>query len=173
MLWRVIWLAILAGAGWYTWKSGIYYSVTHSGEPEIGRICRICGLSGEGVYCAADQENLKYAIDATIGTPGQRLESAASLVAVVNQGRLVKVADNTQVRVLENDKLSVLGFSYGVAKLEFIDGDYAGSSGWVLREDVVDTPIQEVVRQATRWGGKMTNRDQSRTPAGGFSTGSE
>jgi hypothetical protein len=141
---KLFYLCVLAGIGWYCQKSGILYNLTNDMQPEPGRECHIQGPVRAGVYVAGVKETMQFVIDSHIGNANEKAMARASLNTLERRGELTTVDDGTAVTVIGNSKLKVLGFPYPLTQIEINSGSNAGSKGWVQREDVVDTPIQEL-----------------------------
>lgn len=159
MLKKLFLLLMFAGIGWYCYDSGILHNLMHGMDPEPGRTCQVAGPIGEGSYLAADKDNLRHVIDSHIGTVQEKATGRIRVSGLVRDGGLLVVEDHSSVKVLANGKLRVLGYSYPITKVEVQDGAAEGQSGWVQREDVIDTPIQQLY-QSMR-GTKMQHSEES------------
>ena len=141
---RVVVIVVLLLAGWYCYKTGMFYVLSHDLQPEPNKVSELVGPVGTGVNMAFAEENAKYLIDTHIGTAGQKLEAVQTLNAVIARGDAVNLDDHTKVKALESDKVKVYGCDYAVVQVEVVDGDHQGTNGWVERENVIDNPLQQL-----------------------------
>lgn len=147
---RIILLVILVAAGWYCYKTGIYYAVTHGFVPEPDKVSEVVGPVGTGFYMASSPENIRYVLDTHIGTPEQKSESNLNLQQIISRGDVVHLDDHTKVRAIESDKLKVYGCEYPVVHVEVVGGESNGAKGWIERDNLIDNPLQQLSRS---WGG--------------------
>lgn len=137
-------LCIFGGLGWYCYQNGIVYSFMNEGKPEPGRACEVVGPIGEGVYAAPAKSDMQYVIDSHIGTVAEKAQGRMRVGGLVRNGALILLDDHTPVKIVSNSTLRVLGFGYPLTGVEVTGGPQAGLAAWIQREDLVDTPLQQI-----------------------------
>jgi hypothetical protein len=156
---RIIFWACLLAASWYLFTSGIAQAVVSGNVPQPGRECRLCGPKTGHVFLSLDKDQAALPIDATIGGKRDRHPSQVALARGIVAGEVLCPADNTKARVLTNANLSLYGCPYQITKVKLLSGPFKGKSGWVMRQDVMDTPVQEVIQSGFRSSGKIYERE--------------
>lgn len=143
MVGKLFWLVVFVGLGWWCNKTGVIYNLTHSLQPEPGRECQVNGPIKSGVYIAPEKADMKFPIDAKIGTPAQRLESRQTLRVIIDQAKVYELPESTKVKVIRSGFVELYKIKNPLVEISVLDGDYAGQTGWVERENVIDSPFME------------------------------
>ncbi|MBX9722913.1 MAG: hypothetical protein K2X81_16040, partial [Candidatus Obscuribacterales bacterium] len=102
---------------------------------------------------------IKLPIDATIGlSERDRHPSEVGLVQQLSNGGIVCPADNTKIKVLGAGEMRLYGCPYKIANVKILDGKFKGRKGWVIRDDVMDTPLAVAINQF-RSGSKHLDKE--------------
>lgn len=149
---KFVFLVILAGITYYLHSTGILNSLDGENKAIEGKDCEIASPYSSGVYVGATKNLAAVPIDATIGTEYLRAPAKIELSRCLRNGSIIKVADRTKVRVLKNDKVKLYAIPHQLVKVKLLSGDYKGSLGWVERDRVIDTPLQQVYHQLLKPG---------------------
>ena len=138
-------IALIAGV-YFANESGLLYALMNGNTPEPGRVCEACGPKGGSAFLANSKADLRWPIDSTIGfSTRDRLPAVAALGRAIDECRIHRAGNHTKIKVLASDKLSIYGCMYRVVKVKVLEGSYKGRSAWMLREDVIDNPLQSVI----------------------------
>ena len=152
-------LLLLAGL-YYLYDTGVLQALASGNVPQVGRKCEVCGPKGGYVYMALSKQYASYPIDAAIGFSSRDRANAESALARAVESDIILTPDHhTKVEVLANDKAQLWGCTYRISKVEILEGEYKGKKGWVQREDVIDTPIQDIIQKNFRSGGKRLTKE--------------
>lgn len=153
------WLCILALA-YYLYSNGVLMAVVNGNIPETGKPAEVAAPKGGDAYLALQKEDTSIPIDATIGmSKAARRSSIKDLKLALMQRRLIVIPDKTKLKVLANGKISVYSCMYRIVKVKVMEGNYAGHDGWMLRDDVSDNPLQEIISRYVR-GGKEHMKEE-------------
>lgn len=154
---RLIMLAIICGIGWYCYNNGIWYNISHGGGPQPGIQGEVAGPVRDGVPMMYDPDEAKYMFDVHIGNTQQKWEAAINLDRLMKNGSGVELDEHTKVKVLDSGTIRFLGADYAIAEVEVLSGPNAGAKGWVERNNLIDTPLQQVY-QAMRGTTRPTKK---------------
>lgn len=146
MIFRLLGLILLALGLVWAYQTGILESISSGGEVKVGRTAKLCGpIKGSGVPAATDIESLAKEIDAHQGSDSDNPAVLLETESLYRKGLLVKVPENTKVSILESSKVMAASFPHKIAKVRVLSGTERGTY-WVERENVIDTPLQEVMQ---------------------------
>lgn len=151
---------------YYLQTTGILNAVMHGNVPETGRICEVAGPKGGKAFFSPNKEEMRWPIDATIGfSLRDRRPGQARLNTALDTGLIINPANHTKIKVLGNHHVEVYKCWYRVVKVQILNGAYKGKKGWMLREDVIDTPLQQFIQEHFRAGAKHFNEElETATP---------
>lgn len=143
---RLIFLLLLAGLGYGAYTTGVWYDLTHDLRPEPGHAGYLTGPLHEGAWFATNQDDIKWYLDTTLKGPmgGDIMDSLQELVLAQKRGAIYQIAEKTKIQVMQNGDLSVHQVPFKIVKVRLTSGESNGCEGWVHRDDVVDTPLQEM-----------------------------
>lgn len=144
MLGRLIFLAVLIGLGWYAYDTGIWHGLQTGFEPEIGREGEMCGPHGGKLYMGTTRDSLGFVIGAAEMKSIERVEDAIKLKNALASGLVAEAENHAKVRVLANGRVVVYRAPFDLVQVQVLDGKYAGAIGWIRRENLLDTPLQQL-----------------------------
>ncbi len=145
---RFLLFLILAAAFWWAYTTGIVDSITHEFKPKTGKKCCVVGpFSEDGVWLGETFDVAVRLIDSYIGLRSDQLAGAFARAAMKREGEAVVIANGTKVQVEETRSGFIHRVPFKVVKVKLINGKYAGAHGWVRRDDVIDTPLQELYQK--------------------------
>lgn len=149
------------------WRTGCLESIRSGAVPESGRECIVAGpIPNKGVPVAVDPESLKKEMDTHVGgASSARLAGVSGLQSLYDDGQLATIADRSKVKIIENGQLRIDGVPYQIVKVRLLDGDNKGSTVWIERINLIDTPIQAVF-QSLRTSGKSAPETAKPKPSG-------
>lgn len=156
----------LLGLAWYLYSSGLLMAVLSGNVPEVGRTCQLWGPKNGQIYVALSRDDIKWPFDATIGfTQRDRAPAQRELSVAVDAGKIICPSDHTAAKILATDKLHLYSCLYPITKVKILSGAYKGKVGWVQRENVIDTPLQELIQRNFRPGMKHFNEEMAAAPS--------
>lgn len=145
MAFKLMCLVLLVGALFWAYQNGVLDSISSGNVPKIGKEVKLVGpAKGAGVPIGGDRELISRSIDAHLGTQSDKLAGAMTMATLFRSGELVKLPDNTKARVAEIDTVRVQSMPFKVVRVKILSGSNKGASGWVERDNVIDTPLQEL-----------------------------
>lgn len=133
----IVFIALAA----YLHSSGLLFNITHDLQPETGRQCEVRGAAGHGCNLAYKKDDVKSIIDTRIGTPMDRAASEKVLNSMIRDEQVVHIPEFAEVKVLGAGFVTLYGCRYAVAKVQVVSGAAADTTGWVERENVLDSPL--------------------------------
>ena len=145
---------------WYLYTSGLGVAILNGNTPISGTDCVAAGPKYGSAYFAQAKEDIRWPIDATIGfNPRDREAAEGVLKMKVEEGSIKKLEDGTKIRVLGMGKMMIFSCPYRIVKVAILSGRQKGRRGWMIREDVIDNPMQKVIQQYFRVGSKRLNKE--------------
>ncbi len=136
-----------------SYKNGLFFAVLNGNLPQPGAECELCGPKNGNAYFSHSKEELRKPVDAVIGYSFKdRLPAVSAFAAALKSGSIVPIANHSKAKIIQNSKFSLHGCIYRVVNLEILSGPLAGRKGWVLRDDVIDNPLQKFLQESFRTG---------------------
>lgn len=140
---RLFFLAVIVAGIWWANNNGVLESLATNFTPKPGKKCEIAGPFGEGVWVGNSKDACALLIDSNLGTAGDKLQGAANRAVAMKNGELAQIADHTKIEIIKNDKVKLYGNDHAVVEAKVLSGDLEGTTIWLCRDDVIDTPLQE------------------------------
>lgn len=151
---------LFAACFYYLYTSGVGMAILNGNIPVAGVKCEVQGPKNGQVYFASNKAELRWPIDAGIGFSSRDRHAAQTILAgKINSGVIRFLSDHTQVQVQGSSKINVYSCPYRVVKVSILSGYLKGRQGWMLRDDVIDTPMQKLVQENFRNGASHVNSE--------------
>lgn len=144
---KLLFLILLIGGLFWAYQVGILDSLSSNNTPKVGKEVKLCSsIKGAEIPVAADLPTISRAIDSHLGSESDKLAGAMQLAGLYHNGDLVKLAENTKARVAGVNTVKVHSMPFQVVKIKILSGSNKGGIGWVERDNVIDTPMHELLQ---------------------------
>ena len=164
---RILIILMIAGVIWYADTHDVAKDVAHLLSPKAGTKCELRGFFGECIYMGDDKPTMKTIVDSTIGNAQDRMQGAQTVATLIRNGDIMELDDHTKVQVIGNDNFILYGATHPIVKVKVLSGGYSGQTGWINRDDVIDSPLQDFYQKNFRQGKKRPTTGSMGGPGGG------
>lgn len=145
---------------WYLYTSGLGVAILNGNTPISGTECTAVGPKYGHAYFSEVKSEMRWPFDASIGFNSKDRQGAEGVLkSKVEEGSIKQIADGTKIRVLAMDKIMIYSCPYHIVKVDILSGRQKGHRGWMMREDVIDNPMQKFIQQYFRVGTKKLNQE--------------
>lgn len=145
-MFKILMLILIAAAGWYCYDTGILEGLGNNFTPKAGKTCELVAPAGGKLYVAVSQEMLGNVIGLAEMKSIERIDDQEKLQYILSRGYATAIPDHTKAIILGNAWITVHRAPFHVNQVKLLDGEFAESKVWVRRDNVVDTPVQQLFK---------------------------
>jgi len=141
---KILMLVVVAAIGWYCYDTGILTGLSNNFTPVPGKACELVGASNGKLYIAVSKDAITELIGVGEMASVEKMDDAEKLANLLRSGLGAELPSPTKATIKDNAWVTVHGAPFHVTEVKLEDGEYSGHEVWTKRENVVDTPVQQL-----------------------------